>query len=522
VRHDRWFLTGDERGNPHTGLDRRRPDGLAWSHANEVRPLVHGRAYFAELLAAVEATRAGDLVLFTDWRGDPDERLAGPGTEVAGVLGAAAGRGVVVKGLIWRSHLDRLFFSAQENRHLGEEIEAAGGECIRDMRVRASGSHHQKIVVVRYRDRPEWDVAFVGGIDLCHGRNDDADHLGDPQALRMSPRYGPRPPWHDVQLAIRGPAVGDVEYAFRERWSDPTPVTRNPFYRLADLLRRDDDRPDPLPAQLPDPPPCGTQAIQLLRTYPYRRPGYPFAPRGERSVARGYAKALRRARDLIYVEDQYLWSVPVAESFARALRDNPELRLIAVVPLHPDQPGTLSDATEVRGRGRALATLRRAGGDRVAVYGLENHAGTPIYVHAKVCVVDDTWLAVGSDNFNLRSWTHDSELSCAVLDEGADGEAADGGPARSVRLALAREHLDRAEGDDADLVDPVKVFAAFARAADEREAWYADGRAGPRPPGRLRWYREPTAPAWARAAATVLYPTFFDPDGRPPELRRGF
>src|SRR5437762_4400405 len=75
---ERWFLTPEQRGNPHTGLDRRRGDGLSWSTGNEVRPLVHGRTYFAELLAALRETRAGDLVLFTDWRGDPDERLAGP------------------------------------------------------------------------------------------------------------------------------------------------------------------------------------------------------------------------------------------------------------------------------------------------------------------------------------------------------------------------------------------------------------------------------------------------------------
>src|SRR5207248_10972078 len=106
---------------------------------------------------------------------------------------------------------------------------------------RSSDLHHRKIVVFRYRGRPERDVAFVGGIDLCHGRNDDAAHEGDPQPVDMSPRYGSRPPWHDVQLAIRGPAVGDVEYSFRERWSDPTPVTRTPFYRLADLPRPPDD-----------------------------------------------------------------------------------------------------------------------------------------------------------------------------------------------------------------------------------------------------------------------------------------
>jgi phosphatidylserine/phosphatidylglycerophosphate/cardiolipin synthase-like enzyme len=50
------------------------------------------------------------------------------------------------------------------------------------------------------------------------------------------------------------------------------------------------------------------------------------------------------------------------------------------------------------GRISALKQLHRAGGDRVAVYGIENHAGTPVYVHVKVCVIDDVWASVGSDN----------------------------------------------------------------------------------------------------------------------------
>ncbi len=66
-----WFLTAAERGNPATRLDRRHLDGTAWSTGNEVRPLIHGKPYFAELLARVGAMQAGDLLLFTDWRGDP-------------------------------------------------------------------------------------------------------------------------------------------------------------------------------------------------------------------------------------------------------------------------------------------------------------------------------------------------------------------------------------------------------------------------------------------------------------------
>ena len=78
--------------------------------------------------------------------------------------------------------------------------------------------------------------------------------------------------------------------------------------------------------------------------------------------------------------------------------------------------------------------------DRVAIYGIENHQATPVYVHAKVCMIDDTWATIGSDNFNRRSWTHDSELSAVVVDPSAD----DHSPyVRRLRLTLAAEHLDR-------------------------------------------------------------------------------
>ncbi|HZB50012.1 MAG TPA: phospholipase, partial [Mycobacteriales bacterium] len=201
-----WFLSARERGNAASRLDRRHPDGQAWSRGNLVRPLVDGAAYFAELAVAVDRMEPGDLLVFADWRGDPDERLTGrPGSEVSRVLCGAAARGVDVRGLFWRSHLDRLQFSEEENRHFGAEVNAAGGQCLLDMRVRFGGAHHQKFVVLRHPGRPDRDVAFVGGIDLCHGRDDDERHLGDPQAVELDDRYGPRPPWHDVQLEARGP-----------------------------------------------------------------------------------------------------------------------------------------------------------------------------------------------------------------------------------------------------------------------------------------------------------------------------
>jgi phosphatidylserine/phosphatidylglycerophosphate/cardiolipin synthase-like enzyme len=441
---------------------------------------------------------------------------------VARVLADAASRGVIVRGLLWRSHLDRFRYSLQEHRDLGEAIVAAGGECLLDMRVRTRGSHHQKLVVLRHAGRPERDVAYVGGIDLCHGRRDDHTHAGDEQPCPLGAAYGPRPPWHDVQIAIQGPAVADVETVFRERWEDPTPLTRSPLRRWRDRVLRPIE-PAPCPAQLPDPQPCGSDGVQVLRTYPYWRRGYTFAPSGERSIARGYRKALDRAQHLVYLEDQYLWCPAVVSCFAEALATRPGLRLIAVVPQFPIAGPNQSwratgsaVAPQLLARARSLNLLRRLGGDRVGIYHVENHAGTPVYVHAKVCVVDDTWVTVGSGNVNRRSWTYDSELSCAVLGHNEGGHCL----AQDLRLALAREHLDRTDGDDVDLRDPHDAFGAFAASAARLDAWYAGGQRGPRPPGRLRRHYPTSLPQSTVRWAETLYRIMFDPDGRPRPVRR--
>jgi phosphatidylserine/phosphatidylglycerophosphate/cardiolipin synthase-like enzyme len=343
----------------------------------------------------------------------------------------------------------------------------------------------------------------------------------------MAKVYGPRPPWHDIQLAIRGPAVGDIETVFRERWEDPAPLTRNVVDIVADRLRREDRTPGALPPQLPDPPRTGDNTVQVLRTYPPRRRGYPFAPHGERSVAHANRKVLSRARRLIYVEDQFFWSADVASYFADALRDQPTLRMIVVIPQFPDQDGRLSLPANLMGRHLALERVRSAGGDRVAFYSPHNHAGTPVYVHAKVCVVDDTWCSIGSDNVNLRSWTHDSELACAVVPDVDASRYHDAltSPARltfaqDVRLRLAREHLDRAESDDADLLDPIAVFDAFRESARRLEEWTLNGRAGIRPPGRLRPYRLPPLSKATQRWAAPVYHALLDPDARPRRLRR--
>src|SRR4051794_32919044 len=95
---DDWFLSADERGNPATRIDSRHPDGAAWTTGNEVRPLIHGATYFADLVEEIDAAEEDDILFFTDWRGDPDQLLAEPDRTVRSVLAQAIERGVIVKG----------------------------------------------------------------------------------------------------------------------------------------------------------------------------------------------------------------------------------------------------------------------------------------------------------------------------------------------------------------------------------------------------------------------------------------
>lgn len=527
----RWLLTATERGNPATRLDDEHPGESAWSTGNLVRPIVDGVDYFAELHRVIEATREGDLVLFAGWRVDGDQQLTDdPGSTLLRALDRAEDRRVEVRGLVWRSHTEQVDFSAERNREVAEELadeDDEHAEVLLDMRVRPGGAHHQKLVVVRHREDPSRDVAFVGGIDVAHSRRDDSSHHGDHQQQALAPEFGPRPGWHDVHCAISGPAVADVETVFRERWEDPTPLAPAIHSRIRDRLSRVKHDPTPLPPPFPAPGPVegGTHVVQLLRTYPHQRRSraYPFAPRGERSIARAHLKAIGQAGGLLYLEDQYLWSSTITAAFAEALSASPDLRLIAVLPHRPDVEG-MGERLQLEGRYEAIEQLTASAPDRFAAYGIENHAGWPVYVHAKVRVVDDWYATIGSDNINRRSWTHDSELAALVIeDAGLDHSPY----ARALRLRLAAEHLDRPLSGDghveamADCISAAGMFEAYASAAKALQSWHEGGMVGTRPPGRLRPLVPPEIGRWAKRALEVPQRLVGDPDGRPRRLRAG-
>ena len=136
-------------------------------------------------------------------------------------------------------------------------------------------------------------------------------------------------------MELTGPAVHDVAYTFAERWNDPAPLdSPTPWRRWLHRASEHPDEPGPLAADRTDQEGSGSHAVQVLRTYPARRQPYPFAPAAAEHRP-GYEKAFGRARRLIYIEDQYLWSCDAMRALTDALRREPSLHLVFVIPRPP-------------------------------------------------------------------------------------------------------------------------------------------------------------------------------------------
>ena len=130
---------------------------------------------------------------------------------------------------------------------------------------------------------------------------------------------------------------------------------------------------------------------------------------------------------------------------------------------------------------------------------------------------------MGSDNFNRRSWTHDTEMTCAVIDSTLDereprdpGGQGDGARrlARDLRLQLWGEHLGL-DADDPALLDPARGLELFRESAAALDAWHDGGRRGDRPAGQVRAHRPDPVTRTQRLWAEPLYRLVYDPDGRP-------
>lgn len=281
----------------------------------------------------------------------------------------------------------------------------------------AGAAHHQKILAI------DDAFAFCGGIDITVDRWDTREHLPR-HPCRVEPNGKPHGPWHDATAAIDGEAARAIGELARERWRQATGETLEPVSSAH----------DPWPEKLV--PTIERVHVGIARTFPEYKERPPVT-----EIESLYLSAIASARRTIYLESQYLASRRLAEALAARLRepDGPEVVLV----LPESAEGWLEQQAMDGARVRLFRMLWDADTHhRFAAFFPVTTEGEPIYVHAKIMIIDDVLLRVGSSNLNNRSLSFDTECDLALeATGGSPGDDRLRSTIRAIRNDLLREHL---------------------------------------------------------------------------------
>lgn len=277
------------------------------------------------------------------------------------------------------------------------------------------GSHHQKIVVI------DDNFAFCGGIDMTGARWDTRAHLDD-DPKRILPNGKPHGPWHDATTALQGPVAAALGDLCRTRWQRAGAQSLGPI-----------SRPEPIwPKSV-----CVQFAdidIAIARTEP-EMPDWPAI----REIENLYIDQIGRAKRWIYAESQYFASRRIAEAIARRLDENGGPEVVIINPMTAE--GWLEPIAMDTARARLVEVLHlRDHQKRFRIYHPYTTGGAPIYVHAKILIVDDLLLRIGSSNMNNRSMRLDTECDIVIDADKGKNEGKTGAIAH-IRNTLLAEHL---------------------------------------------------------------------------------
>ncbi len=283
-----------------------------------------------------------------------------------------------------------------------------------DDEIPLGGAHHQKIVTI------DDSLAFVGGIDLTKGRWDTRDHAAE-NPERVDHDGKPYAPFHDMQLLVDGDAARKVADLCRWRWRERTGEAINP----------PDCRREIWPSQCE--PIWRDVTLGIARTLPatFKRPDI-------REILQLYKDGIAAAKVTIYIENQYLTAKPIAHALAQRLEeeDGPE---VVIVTQWAASDWLEEQVMGIR-RTHFVAHLRahdHHGRLRIYAPVVPGLSRAEYNLHAKVLIIDDRLLLIGSANLNNRSMGYDSECDLAI-DCASDSDRAAAG---DFRNDLVAEHL---------------------------------------------------------------------------------
>ncbi|KAH9575045.1 hypothetical protein CY35_01G091700 [Sphagnum magellanicum] len=441
-------------------------------------------------------SNAQHLIYITGWSvfteitliRDPRQQVLGDASLTLGqLLKKKADQGVRVNLLVWDDRTSNFFnqigLMATHDEDTMNYFRGSNVNCylcprnpdnsqsvVQGVTIGTMFTHHQKTVITDapvsgphgYYTGQRRIVSFVGGIDLCDGRYDTQYHslfhtLNNVHANDFhQPNFngaalefgGPREPWHDIHCKLEGPIAWDVLFNFEQRWQkQASKIQQSLLIPLQDIPSI--VQPSAVTAENdPD-----TWHVQLFRSIDAGAAfGFPENPevaakaglvsgkdnRIDRSIQDAYINAIRRAKNFIYIENQYFlgscfgWN---SKQDCGALHLIPmEITRKILSKIEVGNRETWQSGDYVPSKIPLDPNYRSA----------QEHRRFMIYVHAKMMIVDDEYIIVGSANINQRS-----------MDGGRDTEIAMGAyqphhlatnhPARSqihgFRMALWFEHM---------------------------------------------------------------------------------
>lgn len=395
-------------------------------------------------------------------------------------------------------------------------------------------AHHEKLCVI------DQAIAFMGGLDACFGRWDTPQHVlvddpdpdsDEPEHIWPGKDYSnprildfhtlnkpdddmydrskiPRMPWHDVGMQVVGQPARDVARHFVQRWNHLLRI-KNHSRVMPFLL----PPPEFKPGELSQMGLTGTCELQICRSAGPWSMGTP--DRVEHSIQNAYLKAIQMSEHFVYIENQFFITSTVVNEvkvenkigdalvhrIIRAFHEGTPWKCCVIIPLLPGFafPVDHSDASAIRiimecqnrticrGPNSIFARLRKEGIDPdeyITFFSLRNWAKLrgdvltteQVYIHGKVCIVDDRLAIIGSANINERSQRgdRDSEIAAIIRDTDMIDCTMAGKPfkvgrfAHTLRVRLMREHIgvdvDALYEDDLMGSEPVKP-------ADAQSEW---------------------------------------------------
>jgi phosphatidylserine/phosphatidylglycerophosphate/cardiolipin synthase-like enzyme len=401
------------------------PDAAPFSRAASFEPIIDGADYFAAIAKEIAALKAGDSWWVAGWWVNIDFPLVPGGRHLGDLLVERAAAGVDVRVIVWANRwwMDHAGWvpQAQEffvksvmmgNIRTAEDLRGRvvsgrrpmSGRVLIDSSQHAVWAQHMKFTVFV---RSGQVIVYAGGIDYEKFRLTTPTHLGK-SPLHLSNW------WHDAGVRTSGDAADRILQTFAARWAAAAALP-SADYDLGDGKGRRSYNPAIQPLKVPHTATIRAStdtAVQVVRTLPDDQGGV-------REVERTFLSAIGAAQRYIYVEDQYFDAGTLLPSIANACRRG--VRVIAVVPGAQDpqsgEPAPTRALTQPV-KQWVLDKLSPAERCNLAVWQL---AG--VFVHAKVILIDDEFVSIGSANFADRSIENvpsdkpgfDSELTVAAV-----------------------------------------------------------------------------------------------------------